>query len=117
MIITGRSAAVTSRDLHDGRTIFHTKKRVLIGPAQGAQEFVMRLFTVSQGGSTLYHTHPWEHEGYVVSGSGNVRSAHGEVEVCCGDFVYVPADEEHQFLNAGVDPFEFLCVVPLRGEG
>lgn len=117
MIITGKSKAVRARDLHDGKTVFHTKKRVLIGPQQGAQEFVMRLFTLSEGGSTPYHTHPWEHEVFVVSGEGTVRSVHGAVDVRAGDFVYVPADDEHQFANAGDDPFEFLCVVPLRGEG
>jgi len=117
MIITGKGKAVAARDLHDGKTVFHTKKRVLIGPEQGAEEFVMRLFTLSKGGSTPYHTHPWEHEVFVISGTGKVRSVSGLVDVGAGDFVYVPADDEHQFVNAGGDPFEFLCVVPLRGEG
>jgi quercetin dioxygenase-like cupin family protein len=117
MIITGKAKAVRALDLHDGKTVFHVKKRVLIGPDQGAEEFVMRLFTLSQGGATPYHTHPWEHEVYVISGKGKVRSVDGEVDVEAGDFVYVPADDEHQFANAAADPFEFLCVVPLRGEG
>jgi len=29
-----------------------------------------------------------------------------------GSFVYVPPDEEHNFENAGDEPFSFLCVIP-----
>jgi quercetin dioxygenase-like cupin family protein len=36
----------------------------------------------------------------------------GETEIVPGNFIYVPPDEEHSFVNAGEHPFEFLCVIP-----
>jgi quercetin dioxygenase-like cupin family protein len=117
VVVIGRSKGVYAHDLHDGKTVLHTKKRVLIGPDEGAENFVMRLFTVDEGGCSPYHSHPWEHEVFVLSGNGKVKSADGDTAVSAGDFIYVPPNEEHQFLNAGTSPFEFLCVVPVSGEG
>jgi quercetin dioxygenase-like cupin family protein len=117
MITTGRSRKVEALDLHDGERVFHVTKRVLIGPDQGARNFVMRLFTLGEGGSSAYHAHPWEHEIFVVAGKGKVKSETGSVAVTAGDFAFVPPMEEHQFSNAGPEPFEFICVVPASGEG
>lgn len=117
MIVIGRSSGVYAHDMHNGKTVLHTMKQVLIGPEQGAKNFVMRLFTMEVGGCSPYHTHPWEHEVFVLSGNGMVRSIDKKTAVSTGDFVYVPGNEEHQFLNAGEEPFEFLCIVPVSGEG
>lgn len=116
MVIVGESRAVESVNLHNGKTVLHATKRVLIGPKQGARNFVMRLFTLGEGGCSPYHTHPWEHEVFILSGNGTVKTAGGPTAVGARDFVYVPANEEHQFLNAGSQPFEFLCLVPVSGE-
>jgi len=116
MIVIGKSADVPPLDLHDGNTIFHVEKRVLIGPAQGARNYVMRLFTLREGGATPYHTHPWEHEVFIVRGDCLVRTADGEKAATAGDFVYVPPNEEHQFVNPSESPLEFICVVPKEGE-
>ncbi len=86
--------------------------RVLMGENVGAPNFTMRHFTLAPGGSTPYHTHPWEHEVYVLSGTGKALRKGGETEVSPGSFVYVPPDEEHSFVNAGESPFVFLCVIP-----
>jgi len=117
MIVTGKSHAVKPLDLDNGKTILHATKRVLIGPKQGAGNFVMRLFTLEEGGRSPYHSHPWEHEVFILSGEGTVKSSGSSVTVSAGDFVFVPPMDEHQFLNAGSEPFEFLCLVPVSGEG
>ncbi len=116
MIITGKSADVPPLDLHDGKTVLHVKKRVLIGPIQGASNYAMRLFTVGVGGSTPYHTHPWEHEVFIVRGECLIKSGDEEIPVSAGDFAFVPPDEPHQFLNAGDGELEFICIVPMEGE-
>jgi len=116
MIVIGKSRAVPALDLSDGKTVVNAKKRVLIGPDQGAATFIMRLFTVGEGGFSPYHTHPWEHEAFVLSGEGIVKGAHGETPVHSGDFIFVPPNEEHQFLNSGKEPFEFLCIIPKAEE-
>jgi len=117
MIVTGRAHDVPALDISDGKTVVNAVKRVLIGPDQGAPTFIMRLFTLGEGGFSPYHTHPWEHEAFVLAGDGIVKSADGETRVSAGDFIFVPPNEEHQFLNSGYKPFEFLCIIPKRGEG
>ncbi|HEY5765719.1 MAG TPA: cupin domain-containing protein, partial [Candidatus Deferrimicrobiaceae bacterium] len=55
--------------------------RVLMGENVGAPTFTMRHFEVAPGGSTPYHSHPWEHEVYVLSGKGIARRPDGQSEV------------------------------------
>jgi len=86
--------------------------RVLMGENVGAPTFTMRHFSLAPGGSTPYHAHPWEHEVYVLTGKGKVLRKGGDSEVGPGNFVYVPPDEEHSFVNEGNGPFEFLCIIP-----
>jgi len=54
--------------LIDNEKVKKVQKRVLIGKSKGAKNFVMRLFTVEEGGYSPLHSHPWEHEVYIVSG-------------------------------------------------
>ena len=117
MIVVGRAHELPAADISDGKTVTNTVKRVLIGPQQGAPNFIMRMFTLGEGGFSPYHTHPWEHEAFVLSGEGIVKGAEGEKHVSAGDFIFVPPNEEHQFLNSGEEPFEFLCIIPKGEEG
>jgi len=116
MIVKGRSKMVAALDLSDGKTVCNTTKRVLIGPDQGAGNFVMRLFVLREGGHSADHSHPWEHEVFVLAGKGIVKSQDEAIPVKEGDFVYVPPTEKHQFLNTSSAPFEFLCVVPAESK-
>jgi len=115
MVIIGRSMDVEPRKYHDGETVLNAEKRVLVGPKDDAP-FSMRRFTIGVGGCSPYHTHPWEHEVYILSGKGQVKFAGGSQDVGPGDFAYVPSNDEHQFVNTGDGVFEFLCMVPLEGE-
>ncbi len=42
--------------------------RVVIGRADGAPHFAMRVFEIGEGGHTPKHSHPWEHEMFYHSG-------------------------------------------------
>lgn len=88
------------------------RMRVLIGVEEGAPNFVMRHFEVLPGGSTPYHSHPWEHEVFVLSGSGRVNSEEGDIGIEAGSFVYVPPGKQHNFETVGEKPLEFLCIIP-----
>jgi quercetin dioxygenase-like cupin family protein len=116
MVVFGKSREVPAVRLDDGEAVRGATKRVLIGPEQGAPNFVMRLFTLDEGGYSPHHSHAWEHEIYILSGKGTAVSAKGEAAIGTGDFIYVPPNETHQLRNAGSDPLEFLCLVPRRGE-
>lgn len=91
-------------------------KRVLIGPRQGAPTFVMRVFDLGPGKSSPYHTHDWEHEVFVLSGSGMAVAEGSERPVGPGDAVFIPPYERHCLRNTGEETFRFMCLVPLRGE-
>jgi quercetin dioxygenase-like cupin family protein len=72
----------------------------------------MRRFTVEPGGTTPFHTHPWEHEVYVLEGRGVVVDESGETPLAPGHTVLVAAGEKHCFRNTGAGLFRFLCLVP-----
>jgi len=90
--------------------------RTVIGAKEGAQRFVMRRFEIEPGGSTPYHSHDWEHEVFILSGQGTVRSKEGETTLKQEDVVFLEPNEEHCFTNKGQEPLRFVCVIP-RMEG
>ena len=86
--------------------------RWLVDEKQGAPNFAMRQFEVAPGGYTPKHSHPYEHEVFVLEGSGVVLEGDVEHPLKAGDFVFVSPDEVHQFRNTGGAPLKFLCMVP-----
>jgi quercetin dioxygenase-like cupin family protein len=86
--------------------------RVLIGKADGADNFCMRVFELSEDGHTPKHSHNWEHEIFVYSGKGAVFSNDDLTPVEPGCSVFIPGNEEHQIKNTGNEPFVFVCIVP-----
>jgi quercetin dioxygenase-like cupin family protein len=88
------------------------KIRWVIAEDDGAPNFAMRHFEIAPGGHTPHHTHPWEHEVFILSGRGKVSGPEGEVALEPGSVVLVPPDEEHHFANHGDEPLTLLCLVP-----
>jgi quercetin dioxygenase-like cupin family protein len=89
----------------------------LIGPDDAAPSFSMRFFEVAAGGHTPRHTHAYEHEVFVLEGSGVVLEGDREHSLHAGSAVYVAPNELHQFRNTGSGPLKFICLIPhpLRG--
>jgi quercetin dioxygenase-like cupin family protein len=87
------------------------RMQVLVGPAEGAPNFVLRRFTMETGGGIPAHTNRVEHEQYVLRGRARIRIADSEYEVGPDDTLYIPAGAEHSY-EVIEGPFEFLCVVP-----
>jgi quercetin dioxygenase-like cupin family protein len=73
----------------------------------------MRVFEMQPKSSTPYHHHPWEHEIFVLAGSGVVRVAQAERQLSEGDAVLVAPNEQHSFINTGEALFRFICIIPL----
>ena len=71
----------------------------------------MRQFEIAVGGHTPKHTHPYEHEVFVLEGEGVVLEGDHEHALRSGDVVYVQPDEMHQFRNTG----SVLLEIPLSG--
>ncbi len=114
MALVGNHTEV-SPEIIDGKGAKAVEKRVLIGPAQGAPNYIMRHFRIKAGGYTPDHSHPWEHEVYILKGGGFLKSEERLIQIKSGDYVFVPADERHQFL-AGDEGIEFICVIPKYGQ-
>jgi len=90
-----------------------TEVQVLVGPEQGAPNFVLRRFIMGAGGGMPRHTNQVEHEQYVLTGRARITIGDAVHEVSRDHTLYIPAGSPHSYevLEA---PFEFLCVVPNR---
>ncbi len=88
-----------------------TSMAILIGPHDGAPNFVMRRIVMKESGGMPAHTNAVEHEQYVLRGRARVGIADEIHEVSAHHVVYIPAGTPHWYdvLEA---PFEFLCLVP-----
>lgn len=86
--------------------------RWVIGQKDGAPNFAMRVFEVEPGASSPFHTHSWEHEVFILAGTGHLRSADGETPFQEEDVIFVAPEEKHQFVNDGDTTLRFICVVP-----
>ena len=91
-------------------------KRDLVGKLDSAPNFAMRLFEVGPGGATEHHNHPWEHEVFIVEGTGELLTEDGPQAFQSGSAVYVPSNAMHQFQNTGSAPLRFICVIPNSGD-
>ena len=86
--------------------------RVVIGKADGADHFCMRMFEVAPGGYSAKHTHTWEHEIFIHSGEGEMYGNGKWNSVKSGTVLFVPPNEEHQIRNTGKDLLIYACLIP-----
>ena len=86
---------------------------VLIGPEQGAPNFILRRFFLAPGGRIPAHLHPEiEHDQMVVRGEMVLGSGGSEKVVKSGEAVFIPAGAPHWYENRGREEVEFLCIIP-----
>ena len=86
--------------------------RWLLGEKDGTPSFAMRQFEVAPGGYTPRHSHPYEHEVFVLEGEGVVFEGDEPHRLAPGDVVLVRPNEVHQFRNtSATEAFGFLCIV------
>lgn len=93
-----------------------TKVRWLITKEMGAKNFAMRLFEMEPSGYSHLHTHPWEHEVFILEGEGEVFDGKNGHHFASGGVVFIPPSELHQFRNKGTAILKFLCLIPYKKE-
>ncbi len=103
---------VEVKDAEEGAS--KLRVRWLITKEMGAPNFAMRLFEMEPEGYSPFHSHPWEHEVFILEGEGLVVGDGGEKKFRAGDVVFILPNEKHQFKNDGEKTVKFLCLVPLR---
>ncbi len=91
--------------------------RWLLTEKDGAPNFAMRVIELDPGVVFSPHQHPYEHEIFVLEGSGVVTDLGGDVgEMLPGRFILVPPDETHGYRNTGSNALRFICVIPLQSK-
>ena len=106
MIVTNRSKTAREKT-RNGVSVWWLLTREM-----GVPNFEMRYLELEKGQCTTLGKHPWEHEVFVVKGWGVLRGKGQELELVEGDAAFVPAGEEHQFVNPWEDTLGLVCVVP-----
>ena len=93
------------------------KKQIVLGPEDGSDEIVLRYFSIEPGGTSPHHSHNFPHLVKIEAGIGTVTDETGsEHKMQTGDYVYIKSNDAHLFRNTGSEPFDFICIVPKRGE-
>jgi len=91
--------------------------KVLLGPEDGAPNFVTRRFTLAPGGRIPCHRHDHvEHQQVVLDGEMALGLDERKTVVRPGDCVFIPAGVAHWYENHGAVPVRFLCIVPRTTE-
>ncbi len=73
--------------------------------------FQLRYFEIGRGGFSSLEKHHHAHTIIVLRGRGRVIAGREVFAVGPFDLVVIPAGAPHQFVNAGAEPFGFLCPV------
>lgn len=107
-MLVKRCDEVVPTTYDDGRA--GVTMREMITAPDGAPTFAMRVFDLVPGAATPYHHHPWEHEVFIVRGTGAVRSEQGDSPFAAGDTVFIPGKEPHCFVAEIA--VQFVCVIP-----
>jgi len=90
--------------------------REMITAKDGAPNFSLRVFDVQPGLSTPFHSHEWEHEVFILSGNGTIRTEGKETPFIAGDSVFIAPNETHCFVAESSAPLRFICVIPSKNQ-
>ncbi len=89
-------------------------KYVLVGPEDGAPNFIIRYFHVPVGQNTVYDQHPHEHGVVILHGKAKVQVNDDFYELEPFDSIFISGNDIHQFTNIGDEPMGFICVIKRR---
>lgn len=86
--------------------------RNLIGPESvGSKNIRIGMNCVQAGRATPCHIHEAEEAFFILKGSGEFRYGRERHKIAAYDCIYTPGNIEHQFINTGTEPLEYLYLV------
>ncbi len=87
-------------------------------PPGVAAAVALDLWEIAPGGRAPAHTHPEEHQCYVLTGAGEYHGPEGMPvwPLRDGAAFYIPAGERHQVVNTGRTPLRIMVATPLAAE-
>ena len=86
--------------------------RVVIGEKEGAPNFFMRIVDFDPEAQSPNHSHPYEHENYIISGKGTLEVDGQIATLKSGDVVYIPPSAHHCFRTTEEAPMQMICLIP-----
>lgn len=96
---------------------YGVRMHLMVGKEHGEPNFSMRLLDVNTGGQSPHHQYNYKHDVLVledipeVTGQNNDGTYLGRL-IKPGNMVFIPANESHQFRNAGDTTLKLICLVP-----
>ena len=90
--------------------------RWLITKEMGAENFAMRLFEMEPEGYSPFHSHPWEHEIFILENEGLLVAERTKRRFKAGDVIFIPPNEKHQLRNTGQTTVKFLCLIQYKSK-
>lgn len=87
----------------------------LASPARGSVATSVWRVTIEPGTPATPHEVTREEIFVIVSGRANVRIGEEQGEGAAGDVIVVPPDTRFEISNAGGEPLEALCCLPVGG--
>ena len=68
------------------------------------------------GETSEHHEHDWEHQAFILTGTGVIFVDGQEYPIESGDFVFIPPNSFHYFKNTGVVTLSRVTFNPIRSE-
>jgi quercetin dioxygenase-like cupin family protein len=96
---------INTEEVHD------VLKHVLVGPKDGAPNFIIRYFNVPPGEKTFYDQHPHEHGIVILNGKARVQINDDFYELNPLDSIFISGMDIHQLTNIGEESLGFICVI------
>jgi len=96
----------------EGEAVKGVTGRVAVGKADGAENFCMRVFELSENGFSPKHSNEWEHEIFIHSGKGEAFYEDKWHPVEAGYVLFIPGNKIHQIRNTGSEKLIFVCLIP-----
>jgi quercetin dioxygenase-like cupin family protein len=87
-------------------------KHILVGPKDGAPNFVIRYFQVPPGEQTFFHTHDHEHGMLILHGQAQIQISDELFDLSPMDTIFVAGGDLHRVINTSQEPLGFICVIP-----
>ena len=110
-VINFKEREETPVDMVESKDVY---MRWLVGRRTGAKTYAMRHFEIKAGGMIPLHSHPEEHEIFVLDGEAKILGGLDGQVARKDDVVFIPSDLPHGYDNTkGAKSFRFICVIPL----
>ena len=93
---------------------YEGRSNPILGPEDGAPNYVMLYVQHPPGGTSPQHIHEWEHQAFITEGAGALWVEGKEYPIKKGDAVLVPPNVNHQFRNTGDVTLSRVTVNPLN---